>query len=180
MATDYSGEKLLDFLNHAAERGLMPAATTRALAVASRRLLEILTDEERADVRQLDLAAVTKRFGNKRAKDFNPSSLREYGRRFQRAVDLFGQWRDNPATFSVRTRATAQARKRAKGEVNIGGEASSQGESQTVTSALNPSGYQSSFPIRPGIVVTLTNIPGDLSKAEAERLAQFVRMLAFD
>jgi hypothetical protein len=186
MATDYSGEDLLEFLNHAAERGLMPAATARALAVATRRVLESLTDQERADVRQLDLGVVIKRFVNKRAKDFNPSSLREYGRRFQRAVDLFRQWRENPATFSVRTRATAPARKRAKGATSVSSELPSLGDFQTATavpgptSGVTPSGYQSSFPIRPGTVVTIVNIPPDLSKTEAERLAQFVRMLALD
>lgn len=38
-------------------------------------------------------------------------------------------------------------------------------------------GYQSSFPVRPGTVVTLSNIPNDLTSEEAERLAQFVRLL---
>jgi hypothetical protein len=183
MATEYSGEELLDFLNHAADRGLMPAATAKALAVASRRILEILSDEERADVRRLDLAAVVKRFGNKRAKDFNPASLKEYGRRFQRAAELFKQWRENPATFSVRTRSTAPARR--KGQVaptyrNLEPTPSSEIYPPMPTAGGSVSGYQSAFPVRPGTVVTILNIPPDLSKAEAERLAQFVRMLAVE
>ena len=38
--------------------------------------------------------------------------------------------------------------------------------------------YRSAVPIRPGLVVTLVNIPYDLTGAEAERIAGFVRMLA--
>lgn len=38
--------------------------------------------------------------------------------------------------------------------------------------------YQTAFPVRPGHVVTVSNIPLDLSAAEAERLAQFIRLLA--
>lgn len=40
--------------------------------------------------------------------------------------------------------------------------------------------YRSSVPVRPGLVVTLVNIPNDLTSAEAERIAGFVRMLALD
>lgn len=40
--------------------------------------------------------------------------------------------------------------------------------------------YRSSVPVRPGLVVTLVNIPNDLTRAEAERIAGFVRMLALD
>ena len=40
--------------------------------------------------------------------------------------------------------------------------------------------YQSSLPVRPGLVVTLVNVPYDLTSAEAERLANFVKMLAVE
>jgi hypothetical protein len=183
MATGHSGDDLLDFLAHAGERGLMPAATARALAVASRQVLSILSDEERADVRRLDTAAAAKRFANKRAKDFNPTSLREYGRRFQRAIDLFSQWLENPAEFSVPTRTTAPARKTARAvAARTGSEGHAAVENHNVAVAPPPAsgGYQSAVPIRPGVVVTILNIPADLSKVEADRLAQFVRMLAID
>jgi hypothetical protein len=69
-------DNLLEFLDHAGERGLMPAATARALGVATRNVLAVLTDQEKADLRNQDLDAVIKRFNNKRARDFNPSSLK--------------------------------------------------------------------------------------------------------
>src|SRR5262249_26453803 len=72
----------------------------------------VLTDEEKSDLGSQDLGGVIKRFNNKRAKDFNPSSLKEYGRRVHRAIDLFLNWRDDPANFTVKTRTTAGSRKK--------------------------------------------------------------------
>lgn len=178
MAGEYSVDELLEFLSHAAQRGLMPSATSQALAVASRRVLDILSPEERNDLRRLDVDAVVKRFGNKHAKDFNPSSLKEYGRRVHRAIDLFLRWRADPPAFSVKTRTTGSVRRKEKSATPLNAEPAPGSDSATVTAT--GSGYQSAFPVRPGMVVTILNIPTDLSKAEADRLAQFIKMLAVD
>ncbi len=176
MANAYSVEDLLEFLDHASDRGLMPAATAQALAVASRNVMGVLGEQERTDLRSQNLDAIIKRFNNKRAKDFTPSSLKEYGRRVHRAVALFLQWREDPANFTVKTRTTGTARKR-----DQGGEAADGGDNHFAdVTAPTRSTYSSSVPVRPGVVVTLTNLPHDLSKAEAERLAAFIRMLAVD
>ena len=100
MANSYSADDLLEFLDHAGDKGLMPAATAQALAVATRNVVGILTENEKADLSQLDIDAAIKRFTNKRAKDFNPSSLKEYGRRIRRAVELFLAWREGSACGS--------------------------------------------------------------------------------
>lgn len=177
MPTDYSVDELLEFLSHAAQRGLMPSATSQALAVSSRRVLDILRPDERNDLRRLDIDAVVKRFGNKHAKDFNPSSLKEYGRRVHRAIELFLRWRADAAAFSVKTRSTATVRKKEKGATPTAADPAVASDLTTLTTG---SGYQSAFPVRPGMVVTILNIPTDLSKAEADRLAQFINMLVVD
>ena len=51
MANAYSLEDLLEFLDHASDRGLIPTATARALAVAARNVMGVLTDEERRDLK---------------------------------------------------------------------------------------------------------------------------------
>jgi hypothetical protein len=176
MANAYSADDLLEFLDHAGDKGLMPAATAQALAVATRNVLGILSDAEKADLRQLDLDAIVRRFTNKRAKDFNPSSLKEYGRRLRRAVDLFLSWRNDPANFTVKTRTTTGPRKKEK---EFGNNESITRETSTEQAPDEVAGtYRSAIPIRPGLVVTLVNIPNDLTGAEAERIAGFVRMLA--
>ncbi len=178
MANGYSMEDLLDFLSHASERGLMPAATAQALAVATRNVLGVLSEEERADLRQTELAGVIKRFNNKRAKEFSPLSLKEYGRRLHRAVDLFLRWREGPANFAVKTRATTIARGRERNSRPEPVQAPISQEGDAALATPQQGGFQSAFPIRPGRVVSIVNIPNDLTPAEAERLASFVRMLA--
>lgn len=178
MANAYSLDDLLDFLAHAGDRGMMPAATASALAVATRNVFGVLTDDERKDLSRLSVDEVVKRFNNKRAKEFSSSSLREYGRRVQRAVALFQEWRENPAEFSPKTRATRAS----GGKRKDGSPPDDLSLPNTHREAPAPAtgGYSSSFPIRADWVVTVSNVPSDLNAAEAERLARFVRMLAFD
>lgn len=177
MTNGYSADDLLEFLDHAGDKGLMPAATAQALVVATRNVLAILSDEEKADLSQLDLDAAIKRFNNKRARDFNPSSLKEYGRRIRRAVELFLNWRENPANFTIKTRTTSAPRKKDKGSANS--EPATRDATEQAPDDVAGT-YRSSVPVRPGLVVTLVNIPNDLTSAEAERIAGFVRMLALD
>jgi len=178
MANAYSVDDLIDFLDHAGDRGLMPAATAQALAVAVRNVLGVLSDQEKNNLSDQDLDSVIKRFNNKRAKDFSPTSLKEYGRRVHKAVELFLAWREDPANFTVKTRATAGPRKKEKGN-------SSAPQPDTELEQIDqqetaPGTYRSAIPVRPGVVVTIANVPYDLTKAEAERLAGFVRMLAIE
>lgn len=176
MANAYSVDDLLEFLDHAGDRGLMPAATAQALAVAARNVLGILTDAEKVDLSQLDLDAAIRRFTNKRAKDFSPASLKEYGRRVRRAVELFLGWREDPANFTVKTRTTGARRRRdTEGEIHEPGTRDTPAEHFPDET---PGTYRTALPVRPGFVVTLVNIPYDLTSAEADRLADFVRMLA--
>lgn len=187
MENVYSLEDLLDFLSHAGERGLMPTASAQALAVATRNVFQVLDDNERASLPLDDLDAIVRRFTNKRAKDFNPKSLKEYGRRVHRAVDLFLQWKLDPANFAVKTRATSPARKRERAngsQLELPSptfipDDRPQGELPVAASyPVSANGFQTAFPIRPGQVVTICNLPLDLSTAEVERLAQFIKLLA--
>ena len=125
-------------------------------------------------------AAVVKRFGHKFADRFSPGSLKEYGRRFERALELFKQWNANPSNFSVPTRLTKRARLGRGAPDPAFGETRASGDEDAPAARGSASSFHSSFPVRPGTVVTILNIPSDLTRAEAERLAQFVRMLAVE
>ena len=185
---EYGAAAVLDFLAHAGERGMLPAATASALAVACRTVFEILEPGEAEDLRGVDLDRLVSRFVNKRARDFNPSSLKEYGRRVKRAWDLFSAWKSDPATFAPKTRSTAAKRDAAKRTerpvVEPVGAPTSAVPAPPPDLAFDPFGqngaYSSAFPIRRGHVVSITNLPSDLTVAEAERLAAFVRLLSAD
>ncbi|MGQ0764286.1 MAG: hypothetical protein ACT4OZ_01300 [Gemmatimonadota bacterium] len=178
MTNAYSSDDLLEFLDHAGDKGLLTAATAKALAVATRNVLGVLSDQEKKDLSNHDIDGIIKRFTNKRANDFNPSSLKEYSRRVQRAVELFLKWREDPANFRVKTRSTSITRKKGSAKHHPAGSWES-GDPSDDTNARAGS-YDSSVPVRAGVVVTLANVPHDLTRAEAERLVNFVRMLAID
>lgn len=178
MTNDYTMDDLLDFLSHAGDKGFMPAATAQALSVASRNVLGVLEEDEQQNIRALDLDAIIKRFNNKRARDFNPGSLKAYGQRIRRAIELYEQWKDNPADFSVKTRTTRKSKKEAQAETLTSNLSTSNAEVQPTPNRAGT--FQSSFPVGSGRVVTVSNIPEDLTSAEAEKLAQFVRMLSVD
>lgn len=177
MSNEYSVDDLLGFLEHAADRGLMPPATATALGVACRTVFKVLSEDEKGDVRKLDLGSVAKRFHNKHAKDFSGATLKEYERRVRRAVGLFGSWRDDPANFRAPTRMTSGKRSRKEAEPETESEAPVAGSGISAPPPL-PGTYQTTLPLGPGRIVTLLNVPSDLTESEAERLATFVRMLA--
>jgi hypothetical protein len=177
MSNDSSLDDLIGFLDHASDRGLMPPASATALAVACRNVFTVLTDDEKNDITRLDLDAVTRRFQNKRAKDFSPQTLKEYSRRIGRAVELFQQWRDDPANFRVTTRATAPSRQR-KTRTAPEEDAVAVMTISSAQPSQAPGTYQTAVAIGPHRIVTLMNVPADLTKEEATRIAEFVKMLA--
>lgn len=182
MTNTYSLEDLLDFLSHTGKKGMMPAATSQALAVAARNVFGVLGPEEQKNLGALRVEDVIKRFNNKRAKDFNSTSLKVYASRVQRAVNLYEQWKENPANFSVKTRTTSNRRKSVKTDLNdVNGENLSTTATDAATTHVPPGRhgtYNSSFPVGAGRVITISNIPEDLTTSEAEKLVQFVKMLA--
>jgi hypothetical protein len=180
MPDGYSTGDMLDFLEHAAERGMVPAATAQGLAVASRQVLSVLADGEGDDVRKLDLDSVVHRFHNKRARDFSPGSLRTYEQRTRRAIDEFLTWRADPANFRAKTRAPVRRTAVMEQGIDNAGNHSVHSEVPPPYVVSRASGYQTSFPLRPGYLITIANVPQDLTPAEAERMAQFVRMLAVE
>ena len=159
METGYSVTDLYKFLGQMEADGLIPSATAQALTGACRSVFALLTEGEGDDLRTLDARQLFQRFVNKRGADFNANSRKEYGRRMQRSIELFLRWREDPANFGVETRVRRTARLAERPH------------------ALHGDLYNSSIPIRQGVVVTLLNIPRDLTAVEAERLATFVRML---
>jgi hypothetical protein len=185
MSTDFGADAVREFLMHAGERGLLPTATASALAVGCRTVFELLSAEEAADLRAVDLHAVADRFAEQRATDFSPGTIKEYVRRVHRAWELFAAWKADPAHFSTARRATVAQIRRSVLSVVGGDTADDAGslprKSSEHSAVLHESWrhtYDSTIPIRAGHLVTVANIPTDLTVEEAERLGSFVRLLA--
>lgn len=183
MNKDYSLDALNKFLDYVADKGMMKAETAKGRKVAANKIFEKLTPEERQDLRLANLDTEAERFGNRQGSDYMPASLQVYKSRVKSALSDFFSWVDNPAAFrpSVATRSGAtkpngSAKKTNTETVNVA--------PKVDTPPLHNPGAGASdhlifpIPIRPGLVVKLTNIPVDLTTAEAEKIAQVVRALA--
>jgi hypothetical protein len=187
MSETYAIDDLLEFLTHASQRGLMPVATAQAMAVATRSVFAVLDADERAQLPVGELDAVIRRFQHRRARDFNPVTLQEYGRRVKKATELFLSWRRDPKAFAVTTRSRSAGRSGAEHVSPAAPDATdgafaggSPAVSPAVSLSVDANSYSTRLPIRPGHVLHLSNIPYDLTAAEAERIAQIVRLLAVD
>jgi len=179
MPNMYSADDLFGFLEHASLMGLLPPATAAALAVACRNVLGVLSNEERKNLGQQDLDAVIQHFQNKRAKDFTAPTLKEYGRRLLRTVNLFQDWREDPVNFRPATRATSPARMR-RNSVDLDDERASRVQPANAVPYTVSGTYQTTVPLGRDRIVTLLNVPANLTKAEAKRLATFVEMLVVE
>jgi hypothetical protein len=179
MDSGFGTADVLSFLAAESERGVLPTETASALMIGSRAVFAHLSPEESADLRRVDVACAVARFATARAEDFSARSLEEYARRTHRAWELFSAWKANPAHFRPKTRVTAASLARAAnarghvfGAVRENGGTDTHDAHYTFREA-----YESTLPIRRGHLVTISNIPTDLTAEEAERLASFVRML---
>src|SRR2546425_702197 len=112
-----TGKQLVEHWNWAAEKGAMNQHTAHALRAACTNVLGALENWEEIDISGINVDDLVRRFKNKRARDFSPSSLDAYERRFRNAVASFlayakdpGGWK--PVTRSTRVRAKSKGQER--------------------------------------------------------------------
>jgi len=94
----HSLDALAQFLDTAAGRGWLPANTAGGLKSACTRVLSILDDGDRADIRGIDIEAALHRFANLNP-EVSPDSLRTYRARLSRAIEMFTQYRADPVNW---------------------------------------------------------------------------------
>jgi len=190
MDKDYSLAALNKFLDYALEKGLLKPETAKSRRTAVNKILEKITDEQRADVRIIDLDLEAEHFANRQGAGYIPSSLLTYKSRAKTALTDFVSWADNPMQFRPSGGGNGRVSNKSGGtatpkKVTV---VSSQTFSppKTQTSEFNqppkfetPSnGLTFPVPIRAGLIVQLCGIPFDLTVAEAEKIAQVVKALA--
>jgi len=181
MSTNRSRDDLKAFLDWIGTKGLMPLATVQARKAAVNNILEILSDEEAADVTVLDLEQVMSRFGNLKGKNYTPDSLRTYQSRLGKALEDFQAYVDNPMAFKpsgTQRRVNAPPKEGSKATSPVARPAS---PTQTApVSAPLPSANILPIQIRQDLTIHIQGIPFDLTKAEAQRVANVILALAGD
>lgn len=178
MANERSRQKLLEFLDYLADKGLMAKATIAARKAAAGKVLGILSDEESHDVTKLNLDDVMTRFHNLEGKSYTPASLASYLSRVKSAVDDFSTYLENPLGFkpSVQTRDKRKPEGKKEGPMPTHTEQKPSAERQEVKAPLSSSILP--IPIRPDTTVFVQGLPYDLTEAEAGKIANVIRAMA--
>jgi hypothetical protein len=182
---NYSSENLVRFLVMAADKGLMNKNTALAIRNATGKVLDVLEDHERIDVRSIDRERVFQRFQNLNGMKYSPESLTTYRSRFTTALDEFVAYTTNPSAYkpqgrkgasSKKSQAGAQARvKKAKSKIVAHDRSESPLLPVTTSSADS---LMIPVPIREGAMVRIFGIPTDLTVDEAKKISAVIQAYA--
>ncbi len=172
MGNDKSRDKLLEFLDYVASKGLMPKNTILSRKAAAGKVLGILKGAEAEDVTALDLNDVMKRFQNLEGTRYTPSSLTVYLSRTKSAIDDFKSYLENPLAFRPNVQTRAQPKREASTAASKNNSSSS---SERAPTREPLSGSILPIQIRPDSTVFVQGLPYDLSEAEATKIANVIK-----
>jgi site-specific recombinase XerC len=185
-ASLYSANKLNEFFDYVISKGLMNKETANSRKIASSKILDILEDDEKSDLRQLDRDQAFQRFVNLRGRDYNPQSLSVYKSRFSAALDDFIAWVSDPVSFkpSTQTRASKNVKKlesRERRQTVSLEEVEKRLEQPPQTGNQEPPSSEHlslPIPLRRGVVVKIQGLPNDLTPDEAKKISAIISAYA--
>lgn len=173
---------LLEFLDWTSEKGIMAKNTVAGRKAAAGKVLGVLDPEEQADVTAIDLDSTMTRFFNLHGKDYNTSSLNVYKSRTNAAINDFQEWLADPLAYKPQSSKVEKkaAKKSLKKETPKSGPAVT--ETGPVSASPSQSTAVNVFPIqiRENLVVRIHGLPFDLSKPEADRIANVIKAMAME
>jgi hypothetical protein len=170
-----TGAGLLRFLDYTGEKGLQNPTTAAARKSACIKVLEIDGPgwrERRID--EIDVEDQVERFGRKSGSKYRPGSLRTYQQRFRDAVADYLEFLKNPTGYrgappkSV-TRPSSRTQTKERGQASTP-------RTRTTDAAAGLITYP--FPLSGG-VLAYVQLPHEISPEDAERMADFLRSVAF-
>jgi hypothetical protein len=182
---NYSSENLARFLVMAADKGLMNKNTALAIRNATGKILDVLEDHERVDVRSIDRERVFHRFQNLNGMKYSPESLTTYRSRFTTALDEFVAYTTNPSAYKPQGRKSAPSKKSIAGTQAKVKKAKSKtiANDRPETSPLSVTTSSADslmipVPIREGAMVRIFGIPTDLTVDEAKKISAVIQAYA--
>jgi len=187
---NYSLEALNRFLEHAAEKGLLNPNTVAGRKAAVKKIFSILDDNENKDLRTLNLDDTVRRFANLHGSNFKPDSLRVYLSRLKSTLVDFESYVEDPIAFksTVSQRASSQSNGNAK--LSKKSKTSKpkpdtvkEGSQNIAENNATPEGIETvsiPIPLRKGLTLYLNNMPLDLTRKEADKIASVAAAYASD
>src|SRR5690606_37233860 len=158
MATSsgYQFEDLINFYDFARRDRNMARALSYARKSSCRKIYPYLTDDEKADVRKINLDKVIERISKLNGADLTPDKLKAHQGQVRKAIEEFLAYKQDPEGWEPASKQPTEQDK------------------QEIREALAT--YQ--FPMRPNLIVTLEGLPLDMTRREAQRLSDFIGTLA--
>ncbi len=177
MTTDFSCDALLAFLKQAGIEGLINPASARSRRNAVEQLSVELSDEERADVREISVDELALRFHKLEGSSIRPEALELYANRFRMGLTDFLRYAEGPQNFeSVGVEKTRTFKRRKDGKSPLNREQRA-AERIRLEALENPSQIVP-VPLRERETAYVANLPLDLTMEEAEKIARVVRAYA--
>lgn len=175
----YSVDRLLAFLKYAGMEGLVNPASARSRRNAVEQLAVELTDDERADLRKLDVDDLASRFHKLEESSLRMEALELYAERFRLALVDFLAWNENPASFDTVGSERARATPRGSGGRSGINPDQEVAERIALESTENPLNV---VPVALGNnrTVHVAGLPLDLTSREAEKICRVIRAFAED
>lgn len=176
---EYSSDEFFQFIDFIGKKSLIKSATVRNWRNAATQLFTVLEREELADLREIDVDLLVERFSNKR-RDVTGASLKTYKGRYKSAINEFFSWVKNRVDYQP---SIASRNRGAGGAPKIKKKNESNDKSKKTPELLsrnNNAHVDFPIPIRSGHIVTIVNLPHDLTKEEAEKISAVIKALGFD
>lgn len=179
MVGEYSFEKLMEFLDYLGNKGLMNKNSVSSRKASCNKMLGILDETEKHDLRHLDLDSIATRFNNLNGMNYSGSTLRVYKSRTATAIKDFLRFRENPSNFTLETKPRTNSIKFSKPTAKAAETAQEVSQStQHPTSMLTPDTISIPIAIRSNCIVQVNGLPIDMSKAEAQKIANVILAMA--
>ncbi len=178
----YSVKSLVEWIEHAGDRGLMNKSTSIGKKAAVSEVLlnsGILQDFEKDDVRNFEPEEIFLRYMNRRSNKYPPGTLKTYRSRMKSSIDLFLKYKENPLSFSANSHKKKVVKKETAPKPSSKSNMETQG-ALTVVSKDEATNEVETFdlpvPIRDGkYMVTISNIPKNINEEDVKRISAVIR-----
>ena len=149
------------------------------------KVLSIEDDPATVDLRTADVGEIIRRFRNRSRTEIKEQSLDEYERRFRQAVTMYRKWLDDDPEWRPKSRpagGSSAGSKKSDSAATTGQRGSAKGsDKQSIVPEPPALPGMVTYPIviRAGVQGKII-LPENLTKKEAQRVANFVNALALE
>jgi hypothetical protein len=176
-AEDYTPERLMHFLRQSTIEGLLNPAVAKSRLNAVEQLFVELTEQERADIRLIDVDKLSLRLHKIQDSSIRPEVVMLYNKRVSAALTDYLSWLDNPKSFASIGGDSFRKDKRYQAtEKEVSREQKALEEITLTVSERAPDIV--SIPLRDDRTIFIQNLPLDLTEYEAARIAKVIQALA--